>query len=298
MFQTKNGKPISKIGIGTWTINKENLEKEIQALDFYFENGVNYIDVVLSYDNGLVLDVISQFLKNKNREDFFINALITMGCNNPSDIDKQINHYLTKLNTSYLDCVTLHSPIVLGFDLDTYVKTINDLRKTNKFLHVGLSNLSPEDFEKYCLNKDNGIVYYQGLYNLECKISEDTKIIPACKDNGIEFFAYQPLRRNRTAKQQYPEVVSLAQKYNKTQNQIIINWLVKHKQLNLLIKSSNKAHIKENLDSLNFDMDVLDYKTLDNFRNKEFDNIPVTYLAKEDGKVRIDQLPNQQIGVL
>ena len=89
----------------------------------------------------------------------------------------------------------------------------------------------------------------------------------------------------------------MAQKYGKTQNQVLINWIVKHKQIGVLIKSSNKEHIKENISSLDFDMEEEDYKILDSFRSKEFDEVKVSF-KNEEGKVRIDQLPNQKIGVI
>lgn len=39
MLFTKSGKPISKIGIGTWTIKKENLKDEVDALRYYYNKG-------------------------------------------------------------------------------------------------------------------------------------------------------------------------------------------------------------------------------------------------------------------
>lgn len=290
---TKSGKTISKIGIGTWTINKENIKNEVSALKFYFNNGVNYIDVVLAYDNGNTMEVISEFLKTIPREEIFINAFITYGCKKVEDIETQINTYLKKLNTNYLDCVTLHSPVAIEFDFECYVKEITKLKSTNKFLNIGYSNLSPVQFEII----KNNCNYFEGLFNLECKINEDNNIIKNCLEKNIAFYAYQPLRRNKTSKQNYLELINLSKKYNKTQNQILINWMVKHKNLGTLIKSSNKEHIKENLNALNFEMQLNDYLILDNFRNKEFDNLAVTY-TNEEGKIRIDQIPNQTIGNL
>lgn len=292
MLYCKNGKPVSRIGIGTWTINKQNINDEVDSLLFYFQNGVNYIDVVLAYDNGAVLDVISQFLQKINREDIFINAFITFGCKNPEDIEKQVNFYLNKLNTSYLDCVTLHALDCIGFELSDYTKTINKLHKNGTFLNVGYSNLMPEQL--FALKN---VRFFEGLYNLENKINEDTKILDYCKQNNIDFYAYQPLRRNRTAKQNYPQVVELANKYNKTQNQILINWMVLHKGIGVIIKSSNKKHIAENIDALNFKLKSNEYKVLDQFRNAEFDKLKVCY-KNEEGKIRIDQIPNQPIGIL
>lgn len=293
MFYTKSGNEVSPIGIGTWTIKKDNLKDEVETLKYYFNNGVNYIDVVLAYDNGETLDVIAEFVKSVKREHIFINALITFGCNTIDDMEKQIDYYLEKLGTNYLDCVTLHGLDVIKFSLEEYTKKIQELKETGKFLNIGYSNLTPEQLDKLIGKID----YFEGLYNLECKVNEDTGLIDKCIKNNIAFYAYQPLRRNRTAKQNYKEVVSLAEKYNKTQNQILINWMVKHKGICVLIKASNKEHIKENLESLSFEITKQDYEILDKFRNKEFDKLEISY-STEAGKIRIDQMPNQPIGIL
>ena len=293
MLKTKSGKPVKNVAIGTWKIDNTKIEQEVETLKFYFEQGVNLIDVVLSYDNGTTLEVVAKFLKMIKREDIFVNALITYGCNEPADIEKQIDKYLSILDTTYLDCVTLQALPAIGFDLDTYNSCIRELKKSGKFLSIGYSNITKEQLESLAENID----YYEGLYNLECKICEDTGIIESCLRLGVPFFAYQPLRRNRTSKQNYKELVYLSEKYGKTQNQIILNWIVKHKGISVLIKSSNKKHILENLDALNFDMQSEDYEMLDKFRNKEFDNLKVSYTF-EEGKVFIGMVPNQPIGIL
>lgn len=102
---------------------------------------------------------------------------------------------------------------------------------------------------------------------------------------------YQPLRRNRTAKRNYPLLVELANKYDKTQNQIILNWIINEKKMIALVKSTNINRINENKQALNFKMDIEDYERLNNFRNEEFDNVKVDW--DDNGGISIDQLANQ-----
>lgn len=113
-----------------------------------------------------------------------------------------------------------------------------------------------------------------------------------CKKNGIEFVAYQPLRRNRTHLRNYDLLVELSRKYNKSQNQIILNWIIKEKNINVLIKSTNCNRIDENIESLNFKMEKDDYKRLNDFKNEDFEDIKIDWNNTGDG-ISIDQLPNQ-----
>jgi diketogulonate reductase-like aldo/keto reductase len=90
----------------------------------------------------------------------------------------------------------------------------------------------------------------------------------------------------------YPILVELAEKYGKTQNQIILNWIIKHKGIRVLCKCTDISHIDENLQSLDFNMELEDYIKLDNFRQPFFDKLKVKYRDNEDG-ILIHQVPNQ-----
>ena len=61
----------------------------------------------------------------------------------------------------------------------------------------------------------------------------------------------------------------LASKYDKTQNQIILNWMC-----NLgyypMVMSANKKHIDENIESVNFVMSDVDYKKITDFRSPDY----------------------------
>ena len=67
---------------------------------------------------------------------------------------------------------------------------------------------------------------------------------------------------------------------------------MKEKKINVLIKSANCDRIDENIKSLDFEMKENDYKKLNNFKNKEFENIKIDWDNVGDG-ISIDQLPNQ-----
>ena len=102
---------------------------------------------------------------------------------------------------------------------------------------------------------------------------------------------YQPFRRNRTANHNYPVLVELANKYNKTQNQILLNYYVYEKGLHPITKANKIEHIDLNLDALNFKMDKEDYEKLNKFRCKAFDDLEVDWL--DQGGISIYKFANQ-----
>ncbi len=281
-------KELHPIGIGTWTISKANYDKDMQGLLYSFKKGQNAIECNASYLAGESLDVVADFIKQIDREKIFINAVMTYGVKNADDVYKFLDLYLNKLGTTYVDCITYGATLDFlekeGFDPSEYLKVVRELQRQGKTRYIGMSNLSPEDYDKY-----GPFDHFEGCYGLETKVYEDNGLIGKAKSS---FVAYQPLRRNRTAKMNYPILIELAKKYGRTQNQIILNWIIKHKGVKVLCKCTNILHIDENLQSLEFVMEQADYTRLDEFRVSFFDNLKVKYREKEEG-ILIHQLPNQ-----
>ncbi len=282
-------KDIFPLGIGTFRIDLNEKETSMNALIESFKLGQNYIDTSYLYENGNVMAFIGEFVNKVGRDKLFITTKIEPTVEKITDIEDQLNRYLEIMNIDYVDCLMLHSVIFTKLPLiDTY-EEMNRMIELGKAKSLGLSNSNFEQLKE--INKQYPISIYEGIYNLECKLNEDIGIIDYCKDHNIKFCAYQPLRRNRTANRNYPLLVELSEKYSKTQNQIILNWIIKHKKLNVLIKTTNNNRINENINSLNFEMDMEDYNKLDLFRAKEFDNVVIDWKGK--GGITVDQLANQ-----
>lgn len=280
---------IYPIGIGTWKIDYENFENEIDALVHSYEIGQNYLSLSLLYNNGEVVRQLKSLVDRVGREKFFIATNIEPIVEKVTDIEKQLNQYLEILDIEFVDMIQLHSPLFSKIALSEVYKEIDRLVKLGKVKHVGISNCNLDQLKE--VNNIVKIDFFEGVYNLECKIYEDNGVLDYCRQNDIVFLGYQPLRRNRTAKRNYPVLIELSKKYNKTQNQIILNWIVKEKNIMPLIKSTNVSRIDENINSLNFEMDREDYDKLNEFRSDEFDNVIVDWNG--NGGVTIDQLANQ-----
>ena len=58
----------------------------------------------------------------------------------------------------------------------------------------------------------------------------------------------------------------IVSKYNATPNQVALNWLLKKEGVMALLKSSNRAHINENLDSMAFELSLEDCQVIDSLK--------------------------------
>ena len=228
-----NLKDIFPLGIGTFRIDLTQKEASMNALIESFKFGQNYIDTSYLYENGNVMAFIGEFIKKVGRDKLFITTKIEPTVEKTTDIEEQLNRYLEIMDIDYVDCLMLHSVIFTKLPLIETYKEMNRMIERGKAKSLGLSNSNLKQLKE--INEQYPISIYEGVYNLECKLNENIGIIDYCKNNNIVFCAYQPLRRNRTANRNYPLLVELSKKYNKTQNQIILNWIIREKKINVLI---------------------------------------------------------------
>ena len=277
------------IGIGTWKVDPDNFEKDLEALRYSFELGQNYLPLSMLYNNGKVVERMKEFIKLVGRENLFICANLERYVENIEDVEKQLNNYLNILDIEYVDCFQIHTFAICKIPMIDIYREINRLVRMGKVKYIGVSNVNLEQLKQ--INTISQIDFFEGVYNLDCKYYENTGVIKYCKEKNILFTAYQPLRRNKIAQKNYDFLKQLAEKYNKTQNQIMINWIVKEKDILPLIKSTNKDRIKENVEALSFEMEKADYEILNAFQNEKINDIKINW--NDESGVTIDQLANQ-----
>lgn len=297
-------KDIFPIAIGTfglgasrsesWEDNKVELvidEKEMQSIIYSYERGQNYIDTSYIYAGGQTMKFISEFIKRVDRNKLFIAVKIENFIEKVEDIEEQLDKYLEILGIEYADSVLLHTPKASKIPLEDSYNELKRLVRIGKSRYISASNLNIEQLKIIVEGLNIDLFSFEGLYNLECKQNEDVGILDYCKEHNILFLNYQPFRRNRTANHNYPLLVELANKYNKTQNQILLNYYVYEKKLISITKANKIEHIDLNLEALNFKMEQIDYDRLNKFRCKEFDELEVDW--QDNGGISIYKFANQ-----
>lgn len=280
---------IFRLGIGTWKLDPENFEQDLEALQYSFQRGQNYVALYMLYNQGNVVRAMKKFVQGVDREKLFISAALEPTIESVQDVEHQLDEYLQVLGIDYVDSLQIHGKFVSKIPLLEVYREIKRLVQLKKVRYIGISNVNLEELKE--IDQEVKIDFFEGVFNLECKIYEDIGVLDYCKENHIQFVCYQPLRRNKTQARNYPVLVDLSKKYHKTQNQIILNWLIKEKEIFPLVKSTNKSRIDSNLEALDFEMEEQDYQKLNEFRNLEFDQIEIDW--DWQGGVTIDQLANQ-----
>lgn len=290
---------IGTFGLGasrmeSWSDDNSKLvidENEMKALLYSYKKGQNYIDTSYIYAGGQTMKFIAEFIKKVDRNKLFIAVKIENFIEKIEDIEEQLDKYLNVLGIEYADSVLLHTPKASKIPLRDSYNELKKLVKIGKSKHISASNLNIEQLKMIVEELNIDLFSFEGLYNLECKQNEDVGILDYCKNHNILFLNYQPFRRNRTANHNYSVLVELANKYNKTQNQILLNYYVYEKRLLPITKANKIEHINLNLEALNFRMEQEDYNKLNEFRCKEFDRLEVDW--QDNGGIPIYKFANQ-----
>ena len=270
---------ISKIGLGTWKLGGDieaNLnnddEKDIEAIKHAIKCGINHIDTSESYANGKSEILISKAIKNFERKKIFIATKVREW---NLTYDKLINscyNSLKRLNTTYIDLYYIHNQNK-NIPIEETCQALNYLLKIGVVKNIGLSNVGIETIKKFNKLLNRKIYAVQNQYNLICRESQNKGVVNYCKKHGIKFICWRPLLLSYPGskdplyeKGTYPLLDKIANKYNVLNIQIAAKWLLQQKNVYIIFKSSNKAHIREILDTLNFKLSRNDWSIL----NKNF----------------------------
>ncbi len=280
---------IFPIGIGTFKLDLENSQKTLQALLHSFDKGQNFMSTSLLYDNGSVVDFLQKFFQEVKKDEVFLSCHLEKNVEKKEDVEKQLDEYLQKMKIDYVDSLQVHLPHSMKMPLLEIYEEMDKLVKKGKVRFLSASNTTLDQLK--VLQQNFELVSFEGVYNLECKYYENIGLMEFCKQNDIQFVCYQALRRNHIAKMNYPFLAEIAKKYDKTQNQILLNWLVKEKAVSTLIKTNTIQNIDSNLEALDFVMEKEDLKILNDFQDERFNQMEIDW--KNQGGVSIDQLANQ-----
>lgn len=281
---------LNPIGIGTYKLDLENKKETLDGLLYSFRKGQNYISTSLMYSDCAIVDFLKDFFDKLNREDIFVMSHLEKYIEKKSDVEKQVDEYLKRMGIEYIDALQIHTPEVCKLPLLDVYYEMKKVQEKGKVRYLSTSNTSFEQLKE--LHNNFGIYSFEGVYNLDCKIYENMGLVDYCKENKIKFICYQALRRNKIAEANYDFLVKMAEKYNKTQNQILINWMLKSKGLYTLIKTTQKEYIDSNLEALDFNLEEEDVRVLNDFQNQKYNSIEIDWDANRGG-VTIDKLASQ-----
>ena len=266
---------IPVLGFGTWTIgggdeaDTTHDKEDISAIITAIKLGITHIDTAEAYARGHSEELIGRAISGFDRKNLFITSKVSPEHLSYDDLLASAKGSLQRLNTDYIDLYLIHAPNP-DIPIQETMKAMDFLVEQKLVKCIGVSNFTAEQIKEAQKHTMNKIVANQVEYNLlvrnEGRVTNDmeSKIIPYCQENNILIIAWRPLAKGELAKAGFKILDELAKKYNKTQSQIAIKWLISKKGIVTITKSTKVEHLKENLGAIGWKLTQEDIDRLNN----------------------------------
>jgi diketogulonate reductase-like aldo/keto reductase len=156
---------------------------------------------------------------------------------------------LKRLGIGYIDLYLIHAPNP-DIPLKETMKAMDFLIDNGLVRHAGVSSFDVKQMKEAQKYSKHKIVANQLKLNLWAKV--DVEAIEYCQKNSIIVIGYKPFGRGKLTEEKIRLLSALAEKYHKSEAQIILNWLISKKNVVAVFKSASKEHLKENKDIFDF----------------------------------------------
>jgi diketogulonate reductase-like aldo/keto reductase len=251
-----SGTSIPTLGFGTWMIGGDHNgrnpnnddEGQIQSMKYAIDHGFRFIRTAHNYASGYCEELVGKAIKGYDREKLFI----VSAANQKYAYDKDTLINIAKGSLKALDIDYFDIYIIGAINPEYSLKSILDglkyLKDNGLAKDIGVSNFRlPELKAAYeYLGKD--LVYSEMHYNLIIREPEICGALEFCKEKNIIFNAYRPLQLGQLSNPGIQILDEMAAKYNKTQSQIALKWLLQKDGVIAMVKALKPEHIDEDLE--------------------------------------------------
>lgn len=244
-IQLNNGQSIPLLGFGTYNMNKKTVEETIYAA---LMKGYRLIDSASMYENEAETGraVRRAVESGISREDI---TVVTKIWKTDSGFGKTLRAFEKSYELMGLDSVDLvliHWPDDSNeINIKTW-KALEEIYYSGKAKAIGVSNFNEEQLSY--LFKWGDIKPAVNQYSCYPGNSQESLRL-FCEKNRIRSMAYSPIHRGKILEDK--EIQQLAEKYQKTPAQIVLNWNIQRGVIPIP-KTENLERMDENMDVFDF----------------------------------------------
>ena len=243
-----NGVKMPMAGIGTFLLSPDEAEASVLSA---LEAGYRLIDTANAYVNE---KAVGRAMKKSgvHREEIFLETKLW-----PSFYEQEdaVEKTLERLDTDYIDLLLIHQPA--GNYMAGY-RLMEKAYKEGKVKAIGLSSFDEEKIQEIL---DNCEVKPAVLQTEVHPYSQEKELKKFLAKEGIVIQAWYPLGHGDKALLQDQVFTALAEKYGKSNAQIILRWHIQDGNI-VIPGSKNPDHIKANFDLFDFELSEEEMKQI------------------------------------
>lgn len=246
-----NGILMPRLGFGTNTLTGETGERCVnEAISI----GYRLIDTAHIYGNE---ESVGAGIKKSGikREELFVTSKLWVDDAGYESTKKAYQTTLNKLGLEYLDLYLIHRP---RGDYKGSWKAMEELYEAGKIKAIGVSNFNAEQLADLIANSKIKPVINQIETHVFFQEHDQYKIL---NKTEVQMEAWSPFAAGRNGIFGNETLAAIGKKHNKSIAQVCLRW---HFQRGVVAipRSSQKAHMTENLDIFDFELDKADLKTI------------------------------------
>ena len=253
----ENGGPraaaMPMFGLGTW--KNEDPEACTNAVATALEAGYRHIDTAQAYGNE---EHVGRGIERADvpRDDVFLATKVWIDQLAYDDVLASTEESLRKLGVDAVDLLYVHWPAG-EYDLEGTFRAFDELVDAGAVDRIGISNFEPEQVDDAIDRADAPI--FANQIELHPLLPQE-ELRAHCADRGVEVVAYSPLARGEVF--DVPELTEIAEKHGVSEAQVSLAWL-REKGVTAIPKATSESHIRDNLASLDLDLDTEDVAAID-----------------------------------
>ncbi len=237
-FTLNNGNKMPMAGIGVFLLKPEETELSVLSA---LADGIRLIDTANAYMNE---KAVGRAIAKSGvaREDIF---LVTKLWPTVYTDENAVDETLARLNLDYVDLLFLHQP---AGDWRTGYRMMEKAYKEGKVKALGLSNF-PIEWLKEII--ETAEIKPQMVQVEAHPYYPQTELKKVLAETGMGLMAWYPLGHGDKNLINEPVFTKLAEKYGKSNAQIILRWHVQSGNV-IFPGSRNPAHIRDNFNIFDF----------------------------------------------
>jgi diketogulonate reductase-like aldo/keto reductase len=255
------------LGMGTWKLeggyfpDRSQDKIAIETLREGIRLGMTHIDTAEMYGSGHVEEIVGEAIKPFRRKDVFITTKVSPVNLRFDDLVNSIKGSLKRLKTDFVDLYLIHWPNP-KIPLKESMKALEYAVEEGFTKFIGVSNFSVELMKKAQSYTKEKIVANQVEYSLLHREPE-RDLLPYCQKENIMIIAYTPLAGGKLTKPGFNLLDEIANKYNRTQSQVVLNWLISKEKVITIPKTIKIQHLIENIGAIGWKLKEKDVEKLD-----------------------------------
>jgi diketogulonate reductase-like aldo/keto reductase len=255
-----SGARMPVLGMGTWRMGERARDRarEVSALRHGLELGMTLIDTAEMYADGGAEKVVGEAIAGRRDEVFIVSKVL------PSHASRRgvvaaCERSLRRLGTDWIDLYLLHWRG--DVPLAETVAGLEELRAAGRVRDWGVSNLDRGEIDEvFALPGGARCAADQVLYHLSCRGIE-WDLLPQCRRRGIVVMAYSPFDEGRLLRDR--RLVGLARRIGATPAQLALAWLLAERDVAVIPKASDAAHVEDNCKALDVKLSPAVRKEID-----------------------------------